>query len=512
MRKGLNQSLSIWLFVAFAALPSIAHAGCREFLELLHEEKSGGLLTSDAGQVIAKELKDLGFIRTRELGITEFLLIYSDLFKNPVISHTLAQATLDIPYLSGNYEGFIEKLGDPRLVSHTDQLLGLTYDRIKHMLENPSELPPEGVTKKDFTNALLLWSRLKNHFISKSQAEMKELVKEAIGRTQLFQQATSETQLQFKRFFPGWFARQKAALRSRWQGSAPRTLVHEAEPTQTLVQPGPTRSNFEVFEKLAREQGIDPEFLKIANPKSFEFVEIPPGNYSFMMGSPQTEEGRFYDERQHRVTVTGGWEVAKTQLTQLPFRLLMGDSPSKFSGPEYSEGDGMKIGDEHLNANHPAENQPADVFDEFVRRMNDLGDGYEYSLLPEARWEFMAKAGGSQTTQYPHGNTEYALKKSGWFSGNSNSRTHAVALKEPNAWGIYDTSGNVWEFTKDTFINDPPSGVDPWVPPQPGSPRAVRGGSWLGDAQYCRSSVRHYVGSGLRYDRVGARLMRTRKP
>jgi formylglycine-generating enzyme required for sulfatase activity len=126
-----------------------------------------------------------------------------------------------------------------------------------------------------------------------------------------------------------------------------------------------------------------------------------------------------------------------------------------------------------------------------------------YRLPAEAEWEGAARCG--EDLLYAGGTTIDAVA---WYTSNSGGRTHAVASKAANACGLYDMSGNVWEWTNDWYGAYASGATDPSGPAS-GSVRVVRGGSWLGGPQDARVAHRHDVAPGGRYNNLGVRLLRT---
>ena len=206
------------------------------------------------------------------------------------------------------------------------------------------------------------------------------------------------------------------------------------------------------------------------------------------MGSPESEQGRFSDERQHEVTITKEFEMAETQVTQALWREVMGTDPSRFKGDL-----------------RPVEQVSWDKVQEFIAKLNAKSDGFTYRLPTEAEWEYACRAG----TDGPH--NAGAVDESGWYWGNSNSETHDVAQKKPNEWGLYDMHGNVWEWCQDWYGKYSDNEVTDPSGPLTRSYRVIRGGSWVDYAQYLRSAYRNYALPGYRNDYVGFRLCRERK-
>ena len=215
------------------------------------------------------------------------------------------------------------------------------------------------------------------------------------------------------------------------------------------------------------------------------------------MGSPSNEPGRDSDEGpQHQVRLTRPFYMQTTEVTQAQWETVMGNNPSYFSGCPTC----------------PVENVSWNDVQEFITKMNARGEG-TYSLPTEARWEYAARA-GSTTAFYNGDITELEcgydpnLDAIGWYCYNSGSKTHAVAGKAPNAWGLYDMSGNVWEWCSDWFASDYYSNSPPDDPqgPSTGASRVFRGGSWLISARRCRSADRDYGPPDSRPSYFGFRL------
>jgi formylglycine-generating enzyme required for sulfatase activity len=142
---------------------------------------------------------------------------------------------------------------------------------------------------------------------------------------------------------------------------------------------------------------------------------------------------------------------------------------------------------------------------------NQAANGWR--LLTEAEWEYACRAGSTAAfcnggISQCHCESEPTLTQVGWFCGNSGDTTHDVGTRSPNAWGLYDMHGNVWELCWDRYEYYGGSETDPTGPPS-GSLGVIRGGSWSNDAPGCRSAVRSYVPPGSRYFNLGLRLART---
>ena len=232
------------------------------------------------------------------------------------------------------------------------------------------------------------------------------------------------------------------------------------------------------------------------------FVLLPAG--TFAMGSPSDEPGRGYSEGpQHQVTLTQPFYMQNTEVTQAQWETVMGSNPSSFFGCPTC----------------PVEYVSWNEVQEFITKMNARGEG-TYGLPTEAQWEYAARA-GSTTAFYNGDITELYcedidpnLAAIGWYCNNSGSKTAPVAGKSPNAWGLYDMSGNVLEWCSDWYdsryyTNSPtvnPQGPSSSYPG--GVERVLRGGSWGLSAHQCRTAYR-YSGQAQnwRHYAVGFRLV-----
>jgi formylglycine-generating enzyme required for sulfatase activity len=235
---------------------------------------------------------------------------------------------------------------------------------------------------------------------------------------------------------------------------------------------------------------------EITNSVGMKLVLIPKG--TFMMGSPESEEGRQKEETQHEVTISKDYYLGVYEVTQAQYEKVMGKNPSYFQG--------AKVGNE--NADLPVENVSWDDTVEFCKRLSDLPEekkaGRLYRLPTEAEWEYACRAGSK--TAYAFDDEEGLLPEYGWFERNSSDRTHTVGLLEPNAWGLYDMHGNVWECCSDRYGDYPKGAVSDPSGPKVGSLRVHRGGSWLFGAADCRSARRFRLVLSGRDDYLGFRV------
>lgn len=207
---------------------------------------------------------------------------------------------------------------------------------------------------------------------------------------------------------------------------------------------------------------------------------------TFRMGATSEQGSEISDEKPvHSVTLSG-YYIGKTEVTQALWQAVMGSNPS------YFEGDDL-----------PVEQVSWDDCQEFIRKLNSL-TGQNFRLPTEAEWEFACR-GGNNSRGYKYSGSNY-IDNVAWYDGNSGDKTHPVATKSPNELGIYDMSGNVWEWCADWY-GDYSSGrqTNP-KGPYGGSYRVHRGGSWINYARYCRSSNRNIHYPTYRNNRLGLRL------
>ena len=176
----------------------------------------------------------------------------------------------------------------------------------------------------------------------------------------------------------------------------------------------------------------------------------------------------------------------KCEVTQEEWQAVMGSNPSNFKG-----------------AKLPVENVSWNDCQEFIRKLNAL-TGKQFRLPTEAEWEYAAR-GGNRSRGYKFAGGNY-LSSLAWYADNSNSQTHPVGQKSPNKLGLYDMSGNVWEWCHDWYgAYSSGSQTNP-TGPSSGSLRVRRGGSWIDNARCCRSSDRCSLTPSYRLSGLGLRL------
>jgi formylglycine-generating enzyme required for sulfatase activity len=235
-----------------------------------------------------------------------------------------------------------------------------------------------------------------------------------------------------------------------------------------------------------------------------DFAKVPAGE--FMMGSDKNKP----EQPVHKVVISREFEMGKCEVTQEQWQSVMGNNPSYFKGKRL-----------------PVEQVSWDDAQKFISVLNNNSKKYTYRLPTEAEWEYACRAG---TTGEFAGN----LDAMGWYANNSGikrlnipadqltkkelakieqnkCRTHSVGRKQPNAWGLYDMHGNVYEWCSD-WDGDYRSDVvvDPQGPSS-GQFRVIRGGAWIVDSDACRSAHRHSFTPNTSSFHVGFRLVRVQR-
>ncbi len=247
--------------------------------------------------------------------------------------------------------------------------------------------------------------------------------------------------------------------------------------------------------------------------QSFVVIPVGPAGATFLMGSPANEPGRYEDEVQHSVTLTQSYEMQTTDVTQEQWVKLMGSNPSYFQKREYCP-ETYRDTPVAMCPTHPVEQVSWEDAQAFITKLNSNtpDDGYFYRLPTEAEWEYAARGCSEDLCRqnaYSFGNNPNMLARYGWFANNSGDQTQAVAQLRPNAFGLYDIHGNVWQWTYDWYDSYSDLERDP-VGPSSGSSRVLRGGGWYILARFVRSAYRYNDAPGNRYYFVGFRLARGR--
>jgi formylglycine-generating enzyme len=244
------------------------------------------------------------------------------------------------------------------------------------------------------------------------------------------------------------------------------------------------------------------ETVEVADGVNMTFVLVPPGK--FHMGSPEDEKQRLEDrETLHEVTLTGPFDLGKTEVTQAQYEALAGKNPSHFKGPD-----------------RPVENVSWEEARDWAEKLTKKrGDKHLYHLPTEAEWEYSCRGGRSSSQPFGVGNGRALSSREANFNGNEPyggadrgknlEATCPVASYPANALGLHDLHGNVWEWCADWFGPYSRGAVTNPTGPSTDSLRVIRGGGWDCDARTCRAARRsRFAPSDPSFD-LGFRLARS---
>ena len=265
----------------------------------------------------------------------------------------------------------------------------------------------------------------------------------------------------------------------------PKPAVTKPKPAakpKAKPKPAPRRNSTHHSSNTSSTVSLSTELNKLIN----NMVYVSGG--TFTMGGTSEQGSDAYDDEKptHSVTLSS-YYICKYEVTQALWRAVMGNNPSNFKGD-----------------NLPVEQVSWDDCQTFINRLNSY-TGRNFRLPTEAEWEFAAR-GGNYSRHYKYSGSNY-ISDVAWYDGNSNNRTHPVGTKQANELGLYDMSGNVWEWCSDWYgLYSSYSQNDP-TGPNSGSYRVIRGGSWYNLAGCCRSSRRSGYAPGGRAFDLGLRLV-----
>ena len=400
------------------------------------------------------------------------------------------------------------ELGEPRPLESPSDVARVLYHQEKTRADETAAL--SGVLRQlrawreGYRGREVLWV-LGEHFDADGAGEHRELYRSL--RAEAGQQAW------FVRVGRRDRAKPPAAARwfERWQVVGTELLWESEEPPEPAILPP--------VEEPPPEAGDlwrDPVL-------GIEFSCIPPG--TFLMGSPGDEEG-YSDETRHRVTLTEGFRMARVPVTQGQFARFVEDTgyetdaeregkSRQRSGDGWEEREGVTWRDSG-GERHPVAHVSWNDARAFCRWLSErLGETVR--LPTEAEWEYAARAG--------KGGARYGtdVGEIGWYRDNSDGRSHPVGGKQPNAWGLYDTLGNLWEWVEDAadqgkwqtvsglskeLVVTPETYRNDAVNPRSssGEYKVLRGGGWYDPAVILRATQRAGFPAGSRYDDLGFRL------
>lgn len=264
--------------------------------------------------------------------------------------------------------------------------------------------------------------------------------------------------------------------------------------------------------------GVLPCVPELVNGIGMRLALIPAGR--FLMGSPETEGQRSEDEGpQHEVEITRAFYLGVFTVTQAEYQQVMGTNPAHFS----PTGGGKEKVAGLDTTRFPVESVTYEEAVEFCRRLTELDttkpSGHAYRLPTEAEWEYACRGGAASSQPFHVGatlsshqaNFDGRYPYGGAKKGPNLVRTCPVGNYAPNAFGLHDMHGNVWEWCGDWYDNAYYATSSRQDPPGPlgGSYRVIRGGSWCNFGWFCRSAFRFWYVPEFRYDDLGFRVALT---
>lgn len=224
--------------------------------------------------------------------------------------------------------------------------------------------------------------------------------------------------------------------------------------------------------------------LRVGNVE-YKMVYVEGGTFTMGATSEQGSDADSDEKPAHSVTLSS-YYIGQTEVTQALWKAVMGSNPSHFKGD-----------------NLPVEEVSWDDCQEFVSKLNRL-TGKNFRLPTEAEWEYAARGGGkSRGYKYSGSNT---LGSVAWYDDNSGSTTHPVGTKSSNELGLYDMSGNVYEWCSDWYGDYATTPQTNPKGPNSGADRVSRGGGWFDNARRCRVSIRYCDTPSFSYGNLGLRL------
>ncbi len=375
--------------------------------------------------------------------------------------------SMGVPYSTGNYSGAV----DAALQKIRDQMRALTLQW--------NQTAEKEVLYKDSRSASMEGSLPQS--LAAETLKLCAQMGEGYGKLDRILQLTEVENFELAKFENSRTATVFRAPQKLWAYSIPREkgayygVAVLAQFRVTGVETDDGTGNPISPRTWAKKFDYEPDMV---------FVE----GGTFNMGCSAEQEGDCgSDEKPVHQVKLSGFYAGKHEVTQAQWQAVMGNNPSSFSGC----------------AQCPVENVSWDDVQGYLRKLNEK-TGRKYRLLTEAEWEYAARGGAqSKSWKYAGGN---GIGDVAWYDNNSGNKTHPVGQKAANELGLFDMSGNVWEWCSDWYGNYAAGAQDNPTGPSSGSYRVIRGGSWNFSARNCRVSIRSYVSPGLRYGSFGFRV------
>jgi formylglycine-generating enzyme required for sulfatase activity len=242
-----------------------------------------------------------------------------------------------------------------------------------------------------------------------------------------------------------------------------QAIIDAGKPLAEMSKPKRDRAWVEICKEI--QKAVKGRRVAYQISDGMEFAPIPAGEFGMGL------------ERRELVRISSAFYLGKYPVTQAQWEVVMGKNPSTFKEDK----------------NCPVESVTFEEVEHFIRKLNAQKDSACYRLPTEAEWEYACRAGS--TTAYCFGDDEGQLEQYAWYKKNANKTTHPVGKLKPNAWGLYDMHGNVWEWVQDKYSE---------------TEQVDRGGCWKFDADSCRSGKRGHLRPEHPADDTGFRLLRTK--
>lgn len=295
-----------------------------------------------------------------------------------------------------------------------------------------------------------------------------------------------------------------AAIALNWQWDfGDDTGSTDAAPAHVYTEPGVYTVSVQVSDPLGENTATEPNLIVVRSPEEspgevgevrtfagIDFVWIPAGE--FVMGSDDPGYATTYTQPLRTVQITRGFWMSKFEITQGQWRATMGVNPAYFPEP---------------TGNRPIEQVSWQQAQDYIAQLNETQAG-TFRLPTEAEWEYACRAGS--TTEFYFGDDITQSPSFGWTWENARFLTRVSGLLQPNAWGLYDMSGNVWEWCSDYYDPDFYAEMredDPFGPMW-SAYRVARGGSWYNAAHEARSANRFGFVPNSTYNTIGFRICR----
>ena len=265
----------------------------------------------------------------------------------------------------------------------------------------------------------------------------------------------------------------------------PKPAVTKPKPAakpKAKHKPAPRRNSTHHSGSISSTTGLSAELNKLIN----NMVYVSGGTFTMGGTSEQGSDAFDNEKPTHSVTLSS-YYICKYEVTQALWRAVMGSDPSYFKGD-----------------NLPVEYVSWNDCQTFIKRLNRYTDR-NFRLPTEAEWEFAAR-GGNYSRHYKYSGSDY-IGDVAWYEDNSDNRTHPVGTKQANELGLYDMSGNVWEWCSDWYDSYSSYSQNDPTGPNSGYSRVMRGGGRNGLARGCRSSHRGSYTPDCSYGLPGLRLV-----